>query len=501
MLDSAMAAHRSGDIESAEKVYRAILDRQPEHPDALHLLGMIQHQNKVGREAFDLVSRAIEARSDAAEYHNTLGLIFRRAKEFERASQSFARAIRLKPDYRDAGKNLALVMCDMKRFADAVTILRHSLAEMPDDPVLLTALGRVYLLTGDFKRALLFFHDVLKIAPDHVEALNNIGVAFNLMGEAPSARLSFERALARDPSNVDTHYNYAQLLLLQGAYDDAWAHFEWRLQRQDYRCKFSVPMWRGEPLDGQTILVWCEQGLGDAIHFARYVLLVSELGGRVVVECQRPLRRLIEGVEGVSAVYDTGKTPSFDLHIPIMSLPKIFGTTVETIPADIPYVPVPKPSPIDAGGARLKVGLVWAGNPENARDQARSRRLSEFAPLAALDDVAYFSLQVGAGADDTPPPGLSIVNLMPEVKDFRDTAADMAGLDLIISVDSSSAHLAGAIGVPVWVLLDTVADWRWLTGRDDTPWYPTMRLFRRKTDWASLLADVAQALTHVQPRR
>jgi hypothetical protein len=182
-----------------------------------------------------------------------------------------------------------------------------------------------------------------------------------------------------------------------------------------------------------------------------------------------------------------------------MSLPGLFETSLESIPAQVPHLPVPPASRIDAPGARLKVGLVWAGNPDNARDRARSRRLGEFAPLAGLEGVAFFSLQVGAGADDPPPPGFAITNLMPTVKDFRDTAADMAGLDLIISIDSSSAHLAGAIGAPVWVLLDSVADWRWLRDGDRTAWYPTMRLFRSKHGWPALFDELAAALRKFDP--
>lgn len=501
LMESAMTAHRSGDLDAAEKGYRAILTLAPDHADALHLLGICRLKGGAGREAFDLVSRAISVCEDAAEYHNSFGMILRTVREFESAIQSFARALRLQPLYRDARNNLALTLCDLNRFADAETVLRDSLADNPDDPVLLTGMGRLRLLTDDTKLAVACFHDALKVAPDHVDALNNLGVAFNLLDDPDGARAAFERALVLNPSHVDAHYNYAQLRLLLGDYAEAWPHFEWRLQRADYRRKFSVPMWRGESLAGETVLLWCEQGLGDAIHFIRYAPMVAARGARVLVECAKPLQRFIAGVGGVAAVHEMRHARDYDLHIPVMSLPGIFETTVETIPADIPYASVPPPATIDAPDARVKVGLVWAGNPENSRDRSRSRTLGEFAPLAALDDVAFFSLQVGAGADDPPPPGLSIVNLMPRVKDFYDTAADMAGLDLIISIDSSSAHLAGAIGVPVWVLLDSIADWRWLRDGDRTAWYPTMRLFRNRAGWPALFGDVADALRTFEPAR
>jgi len=501
LLQAALAAHRAGDIDAAEAGYRAILDRSPQDADALHLLGTCRHQRKANREAFDLVSRAIAANPNAPEYHNTLGLILRAVDKQDMAVRSITRALRLRPGYRDAQNNLALALSEMRRYAEAETVLRHALVERPDDPVLLTGLGRLRLLTDDIESAIACFHDALKVSPEHVGALNNLGVAVNLLGDVEGAGAAFERALALDPGYVDAHFNYGQLLLLQGRYAEAWPHFEWRLRRRDYRRRFAAPRWQGEPLDGRTILIWCEQGLGDAIQFIRYAPMVAARGGRVIVECRPPLRRLIEGVAGVAAVFDMNEAADYAVQVPIMSLPGIFGTTPESIPGRVPYVPVPPASRVDGGGARLKVGLVWAGNPDNARDRKRSRTLGEFAPFAALDDAAFFSLQVGAGADDAPPPGLAIRNLMPAVKDFYDTAADMAGLDVIVSIDSSSAHLAGAIGVPVWVLLDAVADWRWLAGRDDTPWYPTMRLFRRTNSWPALIADVAEALKRFQPQR
>jgi len=499
LLESAMAAHRAGDHGAAEETYCAILAIAPDHPDTLHLLGVCRHQARDDRAAFALVSRAIAVNPNAPEYQNSLGTILRSVREFEPAMQAFTRALRLRPDYRDARNNLALALCDLKRFDDAETVLRDSLAEHPDDPILLTAMGHLYLLTDDTRRALACFGEALKVAPDHVDAFNNTGVALNRLGKVDAAKAAFERALLLDPSHVDAHYNHAQLLLLLGDYAQAWPHFEWRLKRRDYRRKFHVPMWQGEPLDGRTILVWCEQGLGDAIHFIRYAPMIAARGGRVVVECAKPLIRLFDGTPGVAAVFELRTAADYDLHIPVMSLPRLFETSLESIPARIPYVPVPPASRIEAPGARLKVGLVWAGNPDNARDRVRSRRLGEFAPLAALDDVAFFSLQVGAGADDPPPPGLAVTSLMPTVKDFRDTAADMAGLDLVISVDSSSAHLAGAIGVPVWLLLDSVADWRWLREGDRTAWYPTMRLFRSRQGWPALFAELAEALRDFNP--
>jgi Flp pilus assembly protein TadD len=496
LLHAAIAVHRAGDLSVAEAGYLAVLALDPDQADALHLLGLVLHQRRSGKEAFGYVRRAIALQPDVASFHHSLGRILRGAGQYRQAVRSFVRTLRLAPGNCSAETDLAATLCDMKRFSEAEALLENALARAPQDADLRCAYGRLLLMTGRNEQAVAVLHAILEDVPNHVGTLNNLGVAFNLAGNDVAAGLVLERALALSSNHVDAHTNYGQLLLLRGDYAAGWAHHEWRLQRRDYRRRFAVPMWQGQPLVGQAILIWCEQGLGDAIHFIRYAPMVAARGGRVLVECRKPLHRLLTGVDGVAAVFDMGEARDYAVHVPVMSLPHVFGTTLDTIPAAVPYVPVPRPSRIDGRGARLKVGLVWAGNPDNLRDRVRSRRLADFAPLAALKDVAWYSLQVGAGAGDTPPDGMAIVNRMPEVKDFYDTAADLAALDLLITIDSSSAHLAGAIGAPVWVLLDKVADWRWLTNRDDTPWYPTMRLFRRDGDWPTLFARVAAALQH-----
>jgi tetratricopeptide (TPR) repeat protein len=498
MLQQAMADHRAGDLVAAEEGYRAILACEPDQADALHLLGLSLYQRKASREAYEYVGRAIAVRPDVARFHHSLGRILGGSGKYPHALRAFVQALRLAPGYCEAESDLAATLCDMKRFAEAEKLFESALARSPDNANLRSGYGRLLLMTGRVEQAVLALHAALKLDPGHVGALNNLGVALNLLGEVADAGSAFKRALAIDPGNVDANANYGQLLLLQGNYAVGWAHHEWRLRRREYRRRFAAPMWRGEPLDGRTILIWCEQGLGDAIQFIRYAPMVAARCGRVVVECRSSLRRLIAGVDGVATVLDPGAARDYAAHVPVMSLPHVLGTTADDIPATVPYVPYPTPTPID-GDARLKVGLVWAGNPDNPRDAARSRRLSDFAPLAALRDVAYYGLQVGAGAGDTPPDGMVFTNLMPRVKDFYDTAADIAALDLLITIDSSSGHLAGAIGAPVWLLLDKVADWRWRLGRGDTPWYPTMRLFRRESDWPSLFERVAAALRQYEP--
>jgi hypothetical protein len=265
---------------------------------------------------------------------------------------------------------------------------------------------------------------------------------------------------------------------------------------------FSQPLWLGEPLNGSRILLHAEQGLGDAIQFARYAPMVAERGATVLLEVHRHLVRLMTTLPGVATVVARGQSlPAFDWQCPLMSLPLAFGTTVETIPTRVPYLAAqrdgPGPQRTTAAGTQ-SVGLVWAGSPAHRRDQRRSIGLDLFTPLTQIDGLRWYSLQKGpaAAALSTPPPGLDLIDLARDIHDFADTAAIVANLDLVVTVDTSVAHLAGAMGKPVWILVPKPSDWRWMLDRDDSPWYPTARLFRQRTpgEWAPVVEQIHQAL-------
>ncbi len=497
MLEKAMAAHRRGARDQAMEAYRAILDDTPDHPDALHLLGVVHYEGREFSEALPLMRRAIELQPEAAEYHRSLGALYRAGEHYETACRSIAQALRLAPDYLDAYNTLGLTLIDMERFDQAETALRQGLSHDPDSADLRATLASMYLRRDQYDAAVDELQCALTLDPGHANALNNLGVAHNLMGERAAALAAFDKAVDRAPGHVHAQCNYAQQLLMEGQFDAGWQRHEWRLERPHYRRDFTAPRWQGEPLDGRRILLWAEQGLGDAIQFVRFAPLVAARGGRVMVECRAQLQRLFAGVDGVDAVAEPGDGGAYDLHCPLMSLPLYFATRPDHIPGSVPYVPVPDPVFPDAPAGAFKVGLNWAGNPDNPRDRHRSRRLAEFAPLAAVDGVAFFSLQWGPGSEQQPPPGMTLVDLCPGQKDFYDTAATMAALDLIISVDSASAHLAGGLGRPTWLVLDRVADWRWMVGREDTPWYPGTRIFRRENEWSGLFERMAAELSRL----
>ncbi|KKK84230.1 hypothetical protein LCGC14_2785440, partial [marine sediment metagenome] len=333
--------------------------------------------------------------------------------------------------------------------------------------------------------------------------------ALQEQGKLDEAIASYDRAIALQSDYAEAHMNRSFALLLTENFEQGWQEYEWRLRAKDRASPtFQQPRWDGSPLNGRTILVHAEQGLGDTIQFIRYLPLVKARGGHVIFECQKPLYRLLKSCAGIDEIIERTSTrkllAQFDLYIPLPSLPGIFGTTLNTIPSDSSYITV-DPDLVTQWRIRLghnedfKIGIVWAGNPDHNMDRARSCSLADFAPLVDIPDLTFYSLQKGpasAEAND-PPKGMKIVNLEDELNDFADTAAVIANLDVVISVDTAVVHLAGAIGKTVWTLLPFVPDWRWLQNRDDTPWYPTMRLFRQTplNDWTGVFEQVKKVLT------
>ena len=445
-LQAGVADHRAGNLQAAEAKYREVLAAAPDDTDALYLLANCLVRRGDSAAALPLVEKAISLRTDAAEYYNLLGIILRDRRKPEAACKALAQALRLSPDSTEAHCNLGLTLIDMQQYEKAETVLRMGLTHKEAAPDVRCALGRALMLQGRLKEAVDAFEAVRQAQPVHADALSGLGVALGLLDDRDGAGDAFERALEADPNHVDAHCGYGQHLLASGRFEEGWAHHEWRLRRPDYRRRFHAPQWHGEALDGKTVLVWCEQGLGDAIHFVRYVPLVAARGGRVILECPASLRRLFAGVEGVSEVAEAGATNAYDFHAPLLSLPGVFGTTLDSIPDAAPYVPVPEAAAIGSDAA-CKVGLVWAGNPDNKRDRYRSRPLTDFAPLAAVDGVALYGLQVGMGTD-LPPALSSMTDLVADVRDFQDTAAIIAGLDLLIAVDYRARASGGRHGLP-----------------------------------------------------
>jgi hypothetical protein len=331
-----------------------------------------------------------------------------------------------------------------------------------------------------------------------------MGVAFDRIGHSAEAVASYRQALRLRPDYADAHLDLGLALLSMGDFTAGWEEYEWRWRtRRVMRRDFAQPQWDGSPLNGRTLLIHAEQGLGDTVQFLRYVPLVRD--AVIILEVPPALARLVEGLDGVKQVIPAGAAlPGFDLHAPLLSLPRLFRTTPETIPNRTPYLQFNDPARTRLWNTRtgqpgaFRVGIAWAGSAANSNNRTRSMRLADLAPLGDTPGgVSFFSLQKGPAVQERAPARLAITDLLADTHDVRDTAALVLNMDLIISVDTFVAHLAGALGKPVWTLLSFAADWRWLRARDDCPWYPQMRLFRQSYpgDWQPVVERVVHTLT------
>jgi tetratricopeptide (TPR) repeat protein len=537
---------RAGQGETAAASYREALRCQPQHAEALTNLGVTLAQQGRLPEAIDLVRRAIAARPTFAKAHHNLGVALAEQGQLTQAADSLRRALELQPDYaeahfnlantlRDLGRrdealagfyqalhhrsdypdalnNLGLLLTEMNRPAEAMILLRQALRLRPDFPEARNNLGLALVDLGRFDEAIACYEQVLEQNPRSTDAHTNLGSAYKEQGRLEEAVACYDHALRLKPDAASTRWNRALAWLQMGDFERGWAEYEWRWKRKSARPRpFRQPPWDWAPLDGRTILLWCEQGLGDAIQFVRYAPLVKERGGRLLLECPPPLRQLFEGIAGVECLLVEGQElPPFDVHAPLMSLPFLFKTTLANIPAAVPYLHVAaervghwrSQSPTGA----FRVGVVWQGNPHHKWDRHRSFPVHVLAPLAAIPGVQLICLQKGPGLEAlcADPPRFALTHLDGFGADasFADTAAVMKQLDLVVTTDTAPAHLAGALGVPVWVALAAISDWRWLRGRNDTPWYPTMRLFRQRTlgDWDAVFERMTAALVPLATR-
>lgn len=425
-------------------------------------------------------------------------------------------ALALQPDHPRSANNLGIVYLQQGDLDTAAALFRRALALRPAYPQALTNFGSVLRLLGDFDGAIQYCQRSLALCPDNLEALNNLGNALSDARRFEEAIAAFQRALRLQPQNGNVHANLSIPLLASGRFQEGWRELEWRwktAQLRGARRAFAQPPWRGEAGHGRTLLIHAEQGFGDTLQFCRYAPEARDRGFRVVMEAPRKLRRILQSLDGVEPVVARGDPlPRFDVHCPVMSLPGIFHTTAETIPAELPYLSAHAADQsawqarvAAVAGDALRVGLVWAGQPRGtlpgliAADRRRSFAPETLAPLLDVAGVRFFSLQKDGSRF---PDASGVIDWMADCRDFADTAALVANLDLVISVDTAVAHLAGALGKPVWLLNRFDSCWRWLHGRDDSPWYPgVLRIFGqpRPGRWDIVARRVRDALA-AEPR-
>jgi tetratricopeptide (TPR) repeat protein len=495
-----------GRLDEAVACYRHAVARRPDFAAALSNLGLALQQKGELAPAQRALERALEAKPDYAAAWFNLGNVLAARQEHEKAVAHFRQVLALDPGHVEALNNLGAALAVLGEVDEAALCHRCVLALQPTNAAAHSNYGRVLALRGELDAAIEHLRQAIALQPQSADAHINLGNVLLEKGEPRAAHDSYRRALAIDPAHDSAHRNDGLALLVQGAWRDGFRQWRWNAATAR---RFAVPEWRGEELNGATILIHAEQGFGDTIQFARYLPLVASRGGRIILEAPRELQRLLAGIDGVERLVAFGdRPPDFAWHCPLLSLPLAFETTLATVPRSVPYLSVDNEA-IEEWHRRLarpelKVGLVWAGRPEHERDRYRSLSLSELAPLAAISNVAFFALQKGAALAEAEaaPADMRLEILSPLLGDFADTAAAIMALDLVIAVDTSVAHLAGALGKPVWILLPYAPDWRWLERRSDSPWYPTAELFRQDGSrrWAPVMDAVAAELQALASR-
>lgn len=472
IFEQAVRHHQAGRLREAEPLYQYVLQTDPNHAEALHMLGWLAHQCGHSAAGADLLRRAMSIRPAEPRHPLSLAMVLHSLGRMDEAIRVGRQAIAIAPDHADAHYNLGVILASF----------------------------------GDFQAAADSFGRAITLRPNHAEGLTNLANALNEIGRVDDAIAAYRQAIGLRPDLALARWNLALALLLKGNFAEGWKHYEarWAMKGRRNNDGFSQPLWDGSDLKGRRILLRCEQGFGDSLHFIRYAPRVAAMGGTVFVQCQKELKRLFETVAGLQQVFSMDEVPSaFDVQFPLMSLAGLFGTDSDSIPRKVPYVRA-DPGLCDSWRSRiaavepgLRIGLAWSGLPN---PPGRSVPPGALEPLGAVRGVRFISLQKPTAPNAVPAPDLNLIDWTSELEDFAQTAALMANLDLIITIDTSVAHLAGAMGLPTWLLVKYAPDWRWGLNRRDCPWYPAMRLYHQPTpgDWVPVIQEVVHDLTKME---
>ena len=569
-LQEALECFYAGDHALAAILFRQILDRDPDHAEALHLLGLAEQgmgetgaallhiAKAVGSSPRDVLYRmnlgtilfeagrpsdavsilrgAVECDPNLWEAHYALGNALVASGDDHAALKSFFRSVTLNPGHAETFNNIGLILREQDKLEEAVVYLEKAVQIPTPFPPAFSNLCAAYVELGRLEEALAAGHEAISLAPsdasahynlanamvaadnpegslsgyqeavslDHcyTDAWINLGAALLACDEPGEAIVALDRAVCLDKYSADANWNRALALLKHGRLTEGWPGYEWRWEAVPWlnRWQLEVPQWRGEEVDGKVILVHAEQGYGDTIQFVRYLPDILRRGGKVRLVCQPALKRLLSFLPDLESVTAHGEIPGpFDLHLPIMSLPEAVGLANPASGSDkIPYISTEIVAPPELTSVPLpKVGLVWRGSQINTEGKFRSCRLCDLGPILLVPHARYFALQPDIEEEERSLLfHLGGADLSSHIQDFGDSAAITDAMDLVISVDTAQAHLTGALGKPIWTLLARGADWRWFLDRDDSPWYPTMRLFRQleRGNWQQPIAQAALAL-------
>ncbi len=579
ILKAAIRKHQAGNLQDAEQLYGQVIEENPEHPLALHFLGIVAHQTDQNDIALGLIDKAISSNPQMPQFRNTYGLVLEAIGRIDEAIGSYEKAISLDPDYAEAYLNLAIALqsngdfaaavekCNQiislfgdsahvynlrgysleqqANFSEAIESYRQAIRLEPDFAEPYNHIGVIFNVQDRYAEAAENCKKALELDPDYVEACNNLGVALNGLEQYDEAMENYQKAISLDaafaeayynlanclrnqnrcaesikiykkairikPDYAEAHWNLAHSFLLTGEFSQGWAEYVWRRKPElgiiTYPHRYEQPYWDGSSFAGKRLLVHYEQGFGDNIQFARYLPMVKQRGGTVILETRAPLYRLFGQFDGVDEFVQAcpdGKACDvrFDLHTSPLDMPGLFETTLENIPCKIPYLYAEAAKTaywrdrVDSG--YFRVGLVWSGSELHGNDRNRSCPLRHFSALTKIKGVKLYGLQKDPAARQIEElaADMAVISLGEEFEDFADTAGAVENMDLVISVDTSMLHLAGAMGKAVWALLPFVPAWQWMLERPDSPWYPTMRLFRqdRQGDWRGLFEQVARML-------
>jgi len=546
LIDQAVALHNAGQFPEAESLYIRALEQQPDDPDLLHLIGLLALQTNRFELAARRLQRAVALQPGIAVFHNHFGTALLRLGQLDQAIASFRNTIRLNPTLHLAYINLANALKAQNQLDEAARALKSAIASHPDDPLAHNNLADVLSLQLHFPEALAEsekalalnanfpeahlnrgnalrrlarsiealaeYDKAISLSPDLSEAHHARSVLLREQGDLDQALAACDKSLALRPDWADAHLTRAYILLQRGDFRQGWLEHEWRWKTDSFRPianRFPQPRWDGQSLPaGHTLLIHAEQGFGDAIQFLRFISLATRRvqPGQLILELPPALHRLAQSLDTPLPIQILARgqaLPTFHIQCPLLSLPLALQLTEPFLTDSVPYLRA------DADrmarwrqqihqDVKLKIGLIWSGNPDHPHLAHKSAYLNEFVRLLSLSDCVFYSLQKGDPSRQVShlPQGATIADLASGLSDFADTAALLANLDLLITVDTAAAHLAGAMGRRVWMLLPAAADWRWMTGRSDSPWYPTMRLFRQPSpgQWQPVIQQLQHEL-------
>jgi len=507
-LQEGLTHHQSGNFPKAEKIYRAILKKEPSHPEVNFLLGTLKLQTGVLPQAEKLLQNTLRLNPNHISARKNLGIVYQNLGKQQEALTTYEEFLTFEKNDPEVYFLLGNVLYEQGQMVEAIENYRKSIVLQPKDAEVHCNLAAALHLENHLSEALQSYENALSIDPNLVKAYSNLGALLNIMGDYQGAAENCVKALSLQPNDADAHMNLAVIFLLMGNYEKGWKEYEWRLALSKNKVLgTSQPIWNGEALNGKRIYIYSEQGFGDTIQFVRFLFEVKRRGGYVILACQEELCPFLRGFDAIDEIIcnkDDAPLPPFDEYAPLLSLPGILGTRPETIPSFASYISVP--TELDEKWKKYlekdtsyKVGLSWAGASGNIFNRYRSCQLKEFAALSGIKNVTFYNLQYKAGINEPldSPEGMEIISVEDKIADFTDRAAFINNLDLVITVDTSICHVAGSLGKKTWLLVSAVPDWRWLLEYPDTtPWYPDIQLFRQKNrdDWSDVFEGVRESL-------